>query len=380
MSPASGTVTTHCIGLMSGTSLDGVDGVLCRWDGSDRWHGVVAHVHQPFEADFQAQLLALQASGPDELHRAALAGNALARRYAEVVEQLLQQAAMPASQVRAVGAHGQTVRHQPLAFDGVGYTSQINNPALLAERCGIDVIADFRSRDLAAGGQGAPLVPTFHHAVFGDPHRTLALVNIGGISNLTLLQAGLAPRGWDVGPGNVLMDLWTMRHLGRTYDEGGRWAASGQVLPGLLNALLAEPFLALSPPKSTGRDLFHASWLDAHLARSARSAKPADVQSTLCAYTAQSIAGDLLRLQLQVDELLVCGGGALNGELMRQLQAALARTPVLSSDERGLPPLQVEAAAFAWLAHQHLRRQAASEPAVTGARGPRILGCCYPGY
>jgi anhydro-N-acetylmuramic acid kinase len=370
----------HCIGLMSGTSLDGVDGVLCRWDENDRWQGVVAHVHQPFEPAFQAQLFALQASGPDELHRAALAANALARCYAKVVEELLLQSALPAHQVRAVGAHGQTVRHQPLAFDGVGYTWQINNPALLAERCGIDVVADFRSRDLAAGGQGAPLVPTFHQAVFGDPQRSIAVVNIGGISNLTLLQHGSAPRGWDVGPGNVLMDLWTARHLGRTYDAEGRWAAAGHVLPVLLNALLVEPFLALAPPKSTGRDLFHADWLDRHLALNAVAAEPADVQATLCAYTAQAIANDLLRQGLQVDELLVCGGGACNDELMRMLQRALPGLPVSSSNECGLPPLQVEAAAFAWLAHQHVHRQPASEPAVTGARGARILGACYPGY
>jgi anhydro-N-acetylmuramic acid kinase len=376
---ASGAVA-HFIGLMSGTSLDGVDGVLCRWDETDHWQGVVAHVHRPFEADFQARLLALQASGADELHRVALAGNELARCYAEVVEHLLQQSALPAREVRAVGAHGQTVRHQPLAFDGVGYTSQINNPALLAERCGIDVIADFRSRDLAAGGQGAPLVPTFHRAVFGDPKHTIAVVNIGGISNLTLLQPGSAPRGWDVGPGNVLMDLWAARHLGRAYDDAGRWAASGRVLSGLLDALLAEPFLAQAPPKSTGRDLFHAGWLEGHLARNAMSAEPADVQATLCAYTARTIANDLLRQGLQVDELLVCGGGACNDELMRLLRQALPGVAVRTSSERGLPPLQVEAAAFAWLAHQHVHRQAASEPAVTGARGARILGACYPAY
>ena len=369
-------MTDLYLGLMSGTSLDGVDGVLVDFSGAKP--EVLAHASAGFSEALQAELFALNASGgANELHRAALAGNALARCYADVVARLLTQTSLKASAVQAIGAHGQTVRHQPQAFDGTGYTMQLNNPALLAELCGIDVVADFRSRDLAAGGQGAPLVPAFHQSLFGQPGQWLAVLNLGGMSNLSVLPPDGGTLGLDCGPGNVLLDLWCQRHLGRAYDENGAWSASGRVLPELLAAMLADPFFSAPPPKSTGRDHFHPGWLDAHLAQ-AGAAGHADVQATLAELTARSCVAELKRHGAGAQELIVCGGGALNGDLMRRLQALAGSTRVLSSAQRGLPPLQVEAVAFAWLAQRCILRLSGNLPAVTGARGGRILGAVYP--
>ncbi len=368
------------IGLMSGTSLDGVDGVLADFSG--RSPRVIAHASAPFPDALRADLLALNVPGSDELHRAALAGNGLARVYAEVVQALLRLAAVPATAVRAIGAHGQTVRHRPGEFDGTGYTLQINQPALLAELTGIPVAADFRSRDVAAGGQGAPLAPLFHRAWFGQPGQGLALLNVGGMANLTVLQADGGFSGFDCGPGNVLMDGWCQRHRGQAFDADGAWAASGQVIPELLAALRAEPFFQKAPPKSTGRDLFHMDWLDAHLARAGlgggATAILADIQATLTELTASTCADDLRRHGAGVTSLIVCGGGALNGHLMARLAALLPGVRVQASSALGLPPLQVEAAAFAWLAWQRLEGQALPLESTTGARGARVLGCVYP--
>lgn len=363
------------IGLMSGTSTDGVDGVVAGFDAGAL--DVRAHAFRPFSPPLREALLALNASGADELHRAALAANALAGVYAQVVAELLALSGLTPQQIRAVGAHGQTVRHRPGAFDGIGYTWQLNAPALLAERCGIDVVADFRSRDLAAGGQAAPLVPVFHRAVFGRAGADVAVLNLGGIANLSLLRADGSVAGFDTGPANVLMDRWIARHRGQTFDAGGAWASQGRVDPALLAGALAEPYFALPPPKSTGRDLFDAAWLDALLARHGTPAS-VDVQATLCELTARSVAEALRRHAPATHELLVCGGGALNDALMARLRAALPAITVRSTAERGLPPLQVEAAAFAWLAMAHVERRAGNDPAVTGAGGPRVLGALYP--
>lgn len=364
------------IGLMSGTSLDGIDAVLVDFAPSP-WR-VRAHRHAPFPSDLRSELLTLNTPGPDELHRAALAANALARQYAALVSAVLLDAGTAADAVCAIGAHGQTVRHRPREFDGTGYTLQLNQPALLAELAGIDVVSDFRSRDVAAGGQAAPLVPAFHAAVFARPGEDVAVLNLGGIGNLTLLGADGSVRGFDCGPGNALLDFWCERHTGHAYDDAGAWGADGQVLPALLDTLLAEPFLAAAPPKSTGRDLFNPSWLARHLGGEASSAAPQDVQATLAEFSARAAVDALKRHAPRTSELLVCGGGSLNADLMSRLQRLLPATVVRPSSDRGLPPMQVEAVAFAWLARAFVERQPGNRPEVTGASGPRVLGALYP--
>ena len=363
------------MGLMSGTSLDGVDGVLA--DFSREKMAVIGHISTPLAPDLRAKLLALNTPGPDELHRAALAANALARTYADVVHHLLECSGTPASAVRAIGAHGQTVRHRPQEFDGTGYTLQLNNPALLAERTGIAVVADFRSRDVAAGGQGAPLVPAFHQGVFGRADETVLVLNIGGISNLSVLGADGSVLGFDCGPGNALMDHWCQRHTGQAFDRGGAWAAQGQVLPDLLAALLQEPFLHQPPPKSTGRDLFNPAWLEGPLAAHS-VARPVDVQATLTELTASACATSTISYGKNSALLAVCGGGALNSHLMQRLQALAPGARVVPTDTLGLPALQVEAAAFAWLARQAVLGHTGSLKSVTGAQGARVLGAVYP--
>jgi anhydro-N-acetylmuramic acid kinase len=364
------------IGLMSGTSLDGVDGVLTRISDAGSLQ-VLHHTAHSFEHALRSSLMTLNTSGPDELHRAALAANELARSYARVVADLLSACGHHATDITAIGAHGQTVRHQPLQHDGTGYTVQLNNPALLAELTQIDVVAEFRTRDLAAGGQGAPLVPAFHQGQFGRDDAAVGVLNIGGISNISLLLPGQEVRGWDCGPGNALIDHWCQQHTGLAFDRDGAWATSGTVDTPLLERLLQESYLHQSPPKSTGRDLFNPSWLDAQM-RGIGPLAAADVQATLTAFTAQACIRDVQTHAPQISELIVCGGGALNQALMRFLKHGLPDTQVLSSEQRGLPPLQVEAAAFAWLAHQCVARAHASLPSVTGAKGARVLGAIYP--
>jgi len=335
--------TNLFIGLMSGTSLDGVDGVLA--DFSDGAIRTVAAAFTPFPADLRDELMALQAASHNELEREALAANALALAYADCVSALL-----PSSpgKVAAVAVHGQTIRHRP----ELGFTRQTNNPALLAELTGLDVIADFRSRDVAAGGQGAPLVPAFHAAAFGTPGTARVVVNI-------------------------LMDLWIARHQSRAYDEDGAWAASGTVHQPLLAALLDEPYFALPAPKSTGRDLFHAAWLDARLAAFEEVA-PADVQATLTRLTAVTIARAIVDEGIVPDAVYVCGGGAYNGTLLRAISTELDGVTVASTAELGVAPNRVEALAFAWLGWRFTQREPGNLPAVTGARSLRILGALYP--
>lgn len=366
------------IGLMSGTSLDGVDAVLAHDTG--RGTAAVrasAHASLPMPDALRGELLALNQAGANELHRAALAANAISELYADAVTHLVRQAGVAAADVAAIGAHGQTVRHRPREFDGTGYTLQLLNGALLAERTGIDVVCDFRSRDVAAGGEGAPLVPAFHAACFAQPGTDVAVLNIGGIANLTLLRAGGEVQGFDCGPGNVLMDLWCRRHRDTAYDSGGMWAAGGHVDAGLLSRLLAEPFFERMPPKSTGRDLFDAAWLDTMLAPATTSTQ--DVMATLAELTARVAVDAVRRHAPQTRSLLVCGGGAYNGHLMSRLRQLLGPgSTVCSSADAGVPPEQVEALAFAWLARAHLARVCGNVPAVTGAQGPRVLGALYP--
>jgi anhydro-N-acetylmuramic acid kinase len=369
------------IGLMSGTSLDGVDGVLARWPeaGTPRPSGpaVLAFAHHPIAAALRDELLGLQHNGADELHHAALAANALARAYAAVVGALLRTASVDRGSVCAIGAHGQTLRHRPGEFDGTGYTLQILNSALLAELVGIDVVCDFRSRDVAAGGQGAPLVPGFHAACFARPGVDVALLNVGGIANLTLLGADGAVLGFDTGPGNLLMDLCCGRYFGAAFDADGAWAASGRVDEALLARLLDEPYFERAPPKSTGRDLFNDAWLDARLPTPAPSGP--DLLATLAELTARSVAAALRRHAPGTAQLRVCGGGASNRHLMKRLALSLdGAVDVQSTAADGVPPDQVEALAFAWLARAFVERRPGNLPAVTGAAGERLLGALYP--
>lgn len=370
------------IGLMSGTSTDGVDGVLIDFSGSQPT--LLAFASAGFDPTLREQLLALNTPGPNELHRAALAANALVRVYAAVVTQLLQQSGLHAGNVVAIGAHGQTVRHQPGQFDTTGYTWQINQPALLAELTRIRVIADFRSRDVAAGGQGAPLVPAFHDTWFAQPEQAIALLNLGGIANISVLPARNAdagvPRpilGFDCGPGNVLLDAWCQLHQGLPFDAQGQWAAMGHVCAPLLERLLDVPYFLQAPPKSTGRDLFNWAWLQ-DKCKGFESLAPVDVQATLVALTVESVRLALQHTQQRLTQLLVCGGGAFNTTVMGQLAKALPSLVVTSTSAHGLAPLQVEAAAFAWLAKQHCHALAGNLPEATGAQGPRVLGACYP--
>lgn len=363
------------IGLMSGTSLDGADAVLVDFDASPL--RVIAHRFVPFPDSLRTELLALNTPGDNELHRAAIAGNAITRIYAALVNQLLKQSGIDRAAVRAIGAHGQTIRHRPQEFDGTGYTLQIQNPALLAEHCGIAVVADFRSRDVAAGGQGAPLVPAFHQGVFGSPIDTVLVLNIGGIANLSVLQPSGAVLGFDCGPGNALMDYWCHRQTGQPFDANGQWASTGTVIPALLDMLLNEPFLQKAPPKSTGRDLFNPAWLAPQLQRH-KNALPADIQATLTEFTARACAQAIQGFETGAHILAVCGGGALNTHLMQRLQNLLPSLQVQPTDALGLPAMQVEASAFAWLARQAIHGLPGNLQSVTGARGARVLGAIYP--
>lgn len=368
---------------MSGTSLDGVDGVLAAFndDPENKPAETLAHAHIPFTGAMRAELMALQAPGHNELDREARVANSLAGCYASCVRQLLSQSGAAPQSVRAVGVHGQTIRHRP----ELGYTRQANNPALLAELCGIDIIADFRSRDIAAGGQGAPLVPAFHHAVFGSPQECRVIANIGGIANITVLEPGAAnTAGHDTGPGNVLMDLWISQQRNQAFDAGGAWAASGTVVPALLARLSGNAYFEKAPPKSTGRDLFHHEWLAAHLAAVQTSGKlrPEDIQRTLCELTAGTLASAIRRSAPDTRAVFVCGGGAFNVFLMQRIQEVLdgsgVRATVGTTEALGIEPMHVESLAFAWLARQFTQRRPGNLPAVTGARGARILGALYP--
>ena len=357
------------IGLMSGTSLDGVDAALVEFV-SER-PTLIDTAYLPFPGSLKVELHALQTPGPNELDRAARSGNALSRLYAEAVLALLERTGTAPAAIRACGCHGQTVRHRPDA----GYTLQIGNPALLAELTGISVVADFRGRDIAAGGQGAPLVPAFHAAVFGSDAKHRVIINIGGIANLTDLPAQGAVTGFDTGPGNVLLDMWSWRHLGKDHDDAGAWAGSGTALAGPLAAMLAEPYFALHPPKSCGRHLFNAVWLEKF---SLQQAQPRDVQATLAELSARSIANAVEQHCPHAEEIYVCGGGAHNLHLLDRLRRILPQCRTATTAALGMGPDWVEAIAFAWLAKRTLDGRCGNLPRVTGARGARVLGAVYP--
>ncbi len=356
---------------MSGTSLDGIDVVLVNFE-NDR-HEVLAHRHSPFPAELRTELAALNHAGSDEIHRAALAGNALARCYAQATEAVLISGSISADTIIAIGCHGQTVRHRPDA----GYTIQLVNAALLAELTGITVACDFRSRDIAAGGEGAPFAPAFHRAAFFNAtiHRTA--INIGGIANITNLPCSDVITGFDCGPGNGLMDGWTQRHRAQAYDDGGAWASGGTTSPKLLQRLMSDDYFTRLAPKSTGRDLFNMAWLDQHISKNESTISTVDVQATLLELTARTIADAVLRFCSGTAEVYVCGGGAHNNALMQRLATLLAPASVAATDALGVPAEHVEALAFAWLARERVRGAAIDLHSVTGARGPRVLGALY---
>ena len=359
-------------GLMSGTSLDAADAVIVEFDHTGKPH-LLGTASIPYPHTLREELLALHLPGFDELHRAAQLGNLLADLYAETLLQACAKAKVLPTHIAAAGVHGQTIRHRPEC----GYTLQLNQPARIAEQSGITIVADFRSRDIAAGGQGAPLVPAFHAGLFSGA-LPRAVLNIGGIANLTLLNNSDEVIGFDTGPGNLLLDGWIQQHQHKPFDHDGAWAASGKIDSDLLHALLSEPYFALPTPKSTGRDLFNLAWLQQKLHGHAAVLSPADVQASLLALTTHSIANALQQVQPDTHEVIVCGGGAYNIELLRQLRIALPHMCWQTSDAHGVAPEWVEAIAFAWLAQQCMRGLPGNLPSVTGARGSRILGAIYP--
>ncbi len=364
------------VGLMSGTSIDAIDAALLEIDEADFGIRTGGFASTELDDALRDELHALQASVPDELERAARAAAALADRHAEAVDALLARTGLRAAQVTAIGAHGQTVRHRP----DLGYTIQLLDAARLAERCGIAVVHDLRSADVAAGGQGAPLVPAFHAQVFRSPLERRAIVNLGGFANVTLLPADCgsdeAVRGFDTGPANTLLDAWCLRHTGRRLDADGAWARSGTVREALLARLLDEPYFSLPAPKSTGRDHFHLRWLDRAIAavqdHGRGQAHAVDVQATLVELTAVTVARACR--DYGAHAVYACGGGTRNGFLMGRLAARLAPIALQTTAALHVDPQAVEAAAFAWLAAQRIDAKPGNLPAVTGARGPRVLG------
>lgn len=353
----------YYIGLMSGTSLDAIDAVLL--DCSTPPGTLRATLNHPIDTTLRQQLLALCQPGDNEIERAGAVHLALAEQFTDAVAALLAKAGIDAGAVAAIGCHGQTVRHCPEA----GFTVQLGSADLLAARTGIAVVTDFRNRDMVLGGQGAPLVPAFHRALWGQRGR-LAVVNIGGMANVTLLAAGEVECGFDTGPGNVLLDYWIGQQRQLPFDQDGVWAASGHADPTLLDRLLADPYFQRPPPKSTGREYFNGTWLETRLA----ALPAADIQATLLELTARSIADALA--PLVPEEVLVCGGGARNRTLMTRLQTLIA-VPIRPSDDAGMPAEWVEGAAFAWLARARLHRETGNCPSVTGARRAAVLGALY---
>ena len=364
------------IGLMSGSSLDGIDAVLVSFEASSPQ--LLAQLVHPLEPELISELDALTRPGMDELARLCGADVLLGECFANAVMNLLEQAGMTGAEVRAIGSHGQTIRHYPDSQTPT--TLQIGDPNIIAERTGLITVADFRRRDMAAGGQGAPLVPAFHQAVLHDPEQNRVIVNIGGIANITVLPANPTSGiiGFDTGPGNALLDAWIKQQRNVNYDHHGEWAASGKVHPELLTAMLGEPYFFRAAPKSTGRDIFNLEWLN-NCWPTVSALSAVDVQATLLELTAVTIADAVREASPVPDQVLICGGGVHNITLLQRLNSLLSGQQVLSTRDVGLDPDWVEAMAFAWLARQTLHHQAGNLPAVTGARQPVILGGVYAG-
>lgn len=359
------------IGIMSGTSMDGADAVLIAMQGK-KWQGALAHYFVPYSQDLRARLLALQNTGENELHLAEQLSIELAHIYAQAVQGLLTKSQTSAAHIRAIGCHGQTVRHAPEQ----GYSIQLINLAKLAQLTQIFTIGDFRSGDLAHGGQGAPLVPAFHQAVFADHTQIRIVLNIGGIANISLLTPNTPPCGFDTGAGNMLMDAWTQQNWQLPFDKDGNKAAQGKVLPELLAKLMAHPYFTQPHPKSTGRELFSLTWLQNHLKG---DESPYDVLRTLLQFTADTITQGIHQASQQIDAIYICGGGAHNPLLINTLQQNFATQNILISNTQTLHlnPQWVEAAAFAWLASSWCNQIPSNPHHATGAKKAVILGAGY---
>jgi anhydro-N-acetylmuramic acid kinase len=356
------------LGLISGTSMDGIDAALASFEPVPQLHAALTH---PYPDDLRVRLLELaQGDGATTLDEIGALDARIAECFAQAALVLLERAGTPPGEVRAIGSHGQTLRHRPGADPR--FTMQLGDPSLIAERTGIATVADFRRADFAAGGHGAPLLPIFHAALFARAGELHGVLNLGGIANLTVLQADGGVLGFDTGPANGLLDAWCALHTGESFDRDGAFAARGQVNHALLERLLDEAYFRAPPPKSTGREQFHLDWLRARLGPD--TLQPEDVQATLVELTARSVADAVHTHAKDARELLVCGGGSHNPLLMHALQGALAPLPVRSTAERGVDPDYVEATAFAWLARERLAGRPGNLPGVTGAKGPRLLG------
>jgi anhydro-N-acetylmuramic acid kinase len=367
------------IGLMSGTSMDAIDAALLR--SSDASLTLLATHQHPIDDQTRQRIAAISHPGEDEIERLGVLDRDLGSLFSGAALALLDHSGTPSSEVRAIGSHGQTIRHRPpsgRADDAPGFTLQIGDPNTIAEMTGITTVADFRRRDVAAGGEGAPLAPAFHAAAFAAPGINRAIVNIGGIANVSVLRGRQLETGFDTGPGNTLLDHWIERHRGLAYDRDGAWAAGGKVCPALLNDLLRHPYFEKSGPRSTGKEDFNLHWLESRPAMSA-SPSPQDVQATLLQLTVDTIVGAIRGCPAEIADIYVCGGGAHNRELMGRLREAASPIPVAGTGALGLDPDWVEAAAFAWLAACTLDGLPGNAPAVTGASGSRILGGIYPG-
>jgi anhydro-N-acetylmuramic acid kinase len=372
-------VGKYFVGLMSGTSLDGIDAVVVEFSLPLK---LLSTHFLPYPVALKQAILKLQHPSENELENYALLSNDLATLYAQSVNELIEKMALKPNQILAIGCHGQTIRHQPRINDKTGFTLQIGNAALLSELTNITVVSDFRSRDVAAGGQGAPLVPAFHAEVFNSHEKNRAIVNIGGIANITYLPKvdDLSKNGvfgFDSGPGNMLIDAWVNTHLNVDYDKNGAWARTGNIIDALLKDMLSDDFFAIKPPKSTGRDLFNTNWLNQHLVNSQYEAQ--DVARTLVRLTACTIFDALATHCSNVEEVYISGGGAHNSLLMQDLQHLLeskysGNILFNTTDAFNIGVDWVEAIAFAWLAKKCLAGETANLPAVTGASSARILG------
>lgn len=350
------------IGLMSGTSADGIDAALV--DLSHPQPKLIAHHSKKYTPELRKEILTLCQPGPDEINRLGKLDVTLGKQFATVVNEFLKKTAIKPQKIRAIGSHGQTVRHHP----SQRFTLQIADPNIIAAETGITTVADFRRRDLALGGQGAPLVPAFHQALFSSGHQDRVILNLGGMANVTLLTKDGQVKGFDTGPGNVLIDAWIEKNLQHQCDHYGKWAAQGKINEELLKNLLSDPFFKMLPPKSTGREYFNSAWLEKFLTK---DISPVDVQTTVTELTARSVVD---AIPFQSGEILLCGGGANNSFLVSRILANAKNFAVMSTEKWGVHPDWVEAMAFAWLAKQTLDGKAGNVPAVTGASVASVLG------